>query len=177
MILIVHGAWDSRQDRTCGVSVLADKIRAQNLSKNVREIDVNEPITFGPIELTEEPNVWLGFSNGGDVVLSAYLDLLSRTEDTTVTSLQAHFVFLDFVYRGARQVFDRWPIQLPSSVQSCLCFLRTRLAGPVPPYHSYIAKADGDKFRNISVDADHPGVPASLDVQNQVCARIAEIFA
>lgn len=178
MILLCHGAFDSRDDRTNGVSKLTDRIRAMGVSDDdPREYDIGNPITFSDYDLLAEPNVWIGFSNGADYVYSRYLELLTATEDPSVTTVQAHFIFLDFVYRGVRQVFDRAPLALPSCVQSCLCLYRTREVGIVPPFHTLISRQDGDRFRNVPVDADHGNLPGAEEAQSKVCERISEIFA
>ena len=176
MIILAHGAFDSKADRNNGVATLTDRIRELKVSNHIHEIDVNEWPVFEPAELLAEPNIYIGYSNGGDQVWTKYLAMLAQTEDQEVTSVQAHFIFLDFVWRGVRQVFDRAPINLPTSVKSCLCFYRTVMAGPLPPYHNLIARQDGALFQNLPVEADHGRLPSAPDVQDAVCRRILEVF-
>ncbi len=176
MILTCHGAFDSRAARNNGVATLTDRIRELKISNHIHEIDVNEWPIFEPAELLAEPNIYIGFSNGGDQVWTKYLAMLAMEEDPELTSVQAHFIFLDFVWKGVRQIVDRNPIQLPSCVQSCLCFYRTVDVGLLPPYHNLIARQDGDRFQNLPVEADHGRLPSDPGVQDAVCSRVLEVF-
>ena len=80
MILGIHGAFDSRTDPDCGFSKLMARIRSLSLSDNVREQNVSQPGLLSEFELTLEPNIYIGYSNGGDVVHSRLSEHARDTE-------------------------------------------------------------------------------------------------
>ena len=202
MIIACHGAFDTKRDRECAFSRQCDAIRAAKFSTHdVVELDVDDIIVMvetksetpapGTVEVTfvemmAEPNTEIGYSNGCDNLWTQYLQKLSQAKDANLTSLQTHWIFDDFVWKGLRQIVDRADIPMPSTVHSCLCFYRTKLTGVIPPYHSLIQIPDGphrdfaetgDAFQEVAIDADHGNLPGDPTLMKMTLNRLKEIYA
>jgi len=158
-IYVAHGAFDTKVNRRCGMSVLAGRLRYENSSHEVIELESQEI----PEDLLAR--IWIGYSNGFNLVLDQ-VQLLNTSDPTVVV----HVCSIDGVRYGGGFMTAPW--FLPRNVQTSLCFLRTQLVG-APPYHQIIANPRGPVF---PIHANHGSISSALEVHDLVSQWVSELL-